>query len=131
MKSRKSHYDTLEIMQDRPYKKLVVWQEAHKLCLSVYTITKLFPKEELFALVSQMRRASYSVPMNIVEGNTRQSIKEHRHFIAIAQGSLEELHYQCTLAKELGYITDNQFSELDSSIGRTGYLLQKLRQSLL
>ena len=118
-------------MQSRPYEKLIVWQEAHTLCLKVYLVTKHFPKEELFALTSQLRRAAYSVPMNIVEGNTRHSKKDHAHFLEIAHGSLEELHYQCTLANALHYCSDEERESLQSSIGRVGFLLQKLRSSLL
>ena len=117
-------------MQLRPYEKLIVWQEAHQLCLRVYQATKAFPKEETFSLISQMRRASYSVPRNIVEGNARDSKKEHLHFIEFSRGSLEELHYQCTLAQALGYFSKTEMLALHSAIGRVGFLLQKLKTSL-
>ena len=118
-------------MQSRPYEKLVVWQEAHALCLKIYHVTKIFPKDETFALTSQMRRAAYSVPMNIVEGNARASKKEHLHFMEFSRGSLEELHYQCTLAHALGYLQKSDLEQLHSAIGRVGFLLQKLKASLL
>lgn len=71
-------------MQERPYQKLTVWKEAHQLCKLVYDCTRLFPPEEKFGLVSQMRRAAYGIPMNITEGNGRRSRKEKVRFIDIA-----------------------------------------------
>jgi four helix bundle protein len=114
----------------RHYEKLIVWQEAHNLALFVYSLTSLFPKAELFGLVSQMRRASYSVPMNIAEGNARIFLKEKLQFINIAYGSLDELHYQCRLSCDLHYITSKDFHKVNDHIQRTGFLLEKLRSSL-
>jgi four helix bundle protein len=122
--------NTLQAVSTRPYQKLVVWQEAHQLCLLVYSTTAAFPAHELYGLRSQMRRASYSVPMNIAEGNGRKTKKDRSHFLDIAKGSIEELHYQCVLAHDLGYITGNQCRKLHDSIQRTGYLTHKLQQSL-
>jgi len=118
-------------MRIRPYEKLIVWQEAHKLCLFIFRTTKSFPSVERFSLTTQMRRSSYSVPMNLAEGNARRSQKEHIHFIHISIGSLEELHYQCRLAHDLGYLKSPGMKTANDHLQRTGYLLQKLRQSLL
>lgn len=118
-------------MRQRPYEKLIVWQEAHALCLRVYGMIGQFPTHERYALADQMRRSCYSVPTNIAEGNARRSKKEHRHFLEIAIGSLEELHYQIRLATNLSYITLQQQTELDDGIQKTGFLLQRLRTSLL
>jgi four helix bundle protein len=118
-------------MHVRPYEKLIVWQEAHKLCLWIYELTKSFPKDERFRLVNQMCRSSYGIPMNIAEGNSKMSRKEKAHFYEIALGSLEELHYQCVLAKDLKYISESQFTEGDDAIQRVSYLLTKLRKSFV
>jgi len=77
-----------------------------------------------------MKRSGYSVPTNIVEGNARRSSKEKIHFIDIALASLEELHYQTFLSKDLRYVNEEQAKDIFSHIGRTGYLLQRLRSSL-
>ena len=118
-------------MSERMYQKLIVWKEAHSLCLTIYKITKDFPADEKFSLVSQMRRSAYGVPMNIAEGNARRTHKEKLRFVDIAIASLEELHYQCILSKDLGYIEEGTLKKLDDQIMRTGYLLEQLRKSLL
>lgn len=91
---------------------LVVWQEAHKLVLMVYKITKEFPKEEIFGLVSQMRRAAISVTSNIAEGFSRHSIKEKIQFYSISHGSLTELQNQLLISKDVGYLDDEKFREI-------------------
>jgi four helix bundle protein len=118
-------------MRQRPYEKLIVWKEAHLLCVRIYGATASFPSEERFGLTNQMRRSSYSVPMNIAEGNARRSKKDMARFIAIAIGSLKELHYQCCLACDLQYFSQVMLVQMDDHIQRIGYLLQKLRSSLL
>lgn len=117
-------------MHIRPYQKLIVWQEAHRLCVSIYKITTQFPKEERYGLVSQMRRSSSSVPTNIAEGNVKKSIKEKNHFFEISKASLEELHYQCFLSRDLEYMTQKHFENIDDKIQRVSYLIGKLRSSL-
>ncbi len=114
----------------RPYQKLVVWNEAHHLCLSVYSSTSLFPKDERFGLISQMRRAAYSIPMNIAEGSNKRSPAEKDRFYEYSSCSLEELHYQCLLARDLNYLNDPEFSRLAADIGKVGYLLMKIRDSV-
>ncbi len=118
-------------METRQYEQLVVWKEAHALCLSIYAFSSDFPAKEQFGLVSQMRRSASSIPMNIVEGNARRSKRERVHFVDISIGSLEELHYQCTLARDLHYLSNDTFLSLNNHIGRVGFLLQKFRASLL
>lgn len=117
-------------MHERLYEKLVVWQEAYKLCLFIYKLSLKFPSEERFGLISQMRRSAYSVPINIAEGNTKSSAKEKGHFFEIAHSSLEELHCESRLSKDLGYISATEFSDLDDRIQRTSYLLTKIRSSI-
>jgi four helix bundle protein len=118
-------------MEDRPYQKLISWQEAHKLCLWVYIVTKSFPVEERFRLVNQMCRSAYSVSTNIAEGNARRSNKDKAHFFEISLASLEELHYQCLLSKDMKYLTPAQFSEANDKICRVSYLVSRLRAAFL
>jgi four helix bundle protein len=89
--------------------KLIVWQKSHELVLKVYGITKDFPRDELFGLTSQVRRAAVSVPSNIVEGKARGSNKDFKRFLLIARGSLEETKYQLLLAKDLKYIDEVKY----------------------
>jgi four helix bundle protein len=118
-------------MQERPYQKLIVWKEAHQFCLLVYECTNVFPPEEKYGLVSQMRRAAYDIPMDIAEGNGRRSKKEKVRFIDIAMASLDELHYQCVLASDLQWLNSEIVDTLNSALQRVGYLLSKLRAALL
>lgn len=119
----------LNLIHQRPYQKLVVWEEAHMLCLWAYKCTEKFPQKELYRLVDQMCRSSSSIPTNIAEGSAKSSKKERARYYEISQGSLEEFHYQCVLSKDLGYITDAEFSKVDDMIQRTSYLLVKLKTS--
>lgn len=98
----------------RNVKEYEVFKRAHKLALEIYKITKDFPKEELYGLVSQVRRSSYSIPMNLVEGGTRQGEKEFSRFINIALGSCEEMRYQLLLSKDLEYIKPEKYEELEN-----------------
>lgn len=83
------------------YKDLVVWQKSFELTQSVYLITKELPRDELYGLVSQMRRCAVSIPSNIAEGNQRNNLKEYRQFIGIAKGSAAELETQLLLCRIL------------------------------
>lgn len=89
------------------FRQLEVWQESHKLVLMVYRITKKFPGDERFGLVSQMRRAAVSIPANIAEGFKRRGIQDKIRFYNISEGSLEELKYYFILSKNLDYIPSN------------------------
>ncbi|MFP9112650.1 four helix bundle protein [Flavobacterium sp. RHBU_3] len=94
------------------YTNLDVWVEARKLTNVLYTITKQFPKEEIYGLTNQMRRCAVSVPSNIAEGCGRQTTKETIHFLHIARGSLFELETQCYLALDQKYLNEKEFEEL-------------------
>lgn len=94
------------------FDKLLVWQRAHSLVLKIYEVTNNFPKEEIWGLTSQIRRAAVSVPSNIVEGKARGSRKDFKRFLLIARGSLEEVKYQSLLAKELKFMNDEQYEEI-------------------
>ena len=95
---------------------LEVWQEGHKLVLIVYKITKNFPKEELFSLTNQLRRAVVSITSNIAEGFSRQGYKEKLQFYYMALGSLTEVQNQLLIAKDLKYLTRNDFDILAKQI---------------
>jgi len=96
----------------RDYTKIVAWQKADDLTVAVYAATKNFPKDEVYALTSQLRRAAYSVPANIVEGAARESKKDYCHFLVIARGSLAETGYFIHLAYRLSYLTADQHRHL-------------------
>lgn len=117
----------------RDFRQLNVWDEAHKLTLEIYKLTKEFPKEELFGLTSQMRRASVSIASNIAEGCGRGSNKEYAQFIQIALGSAYEIDYQILLAKDLGYLTNDVYKSLNERVDKTkrqlAALLKKVRES--
>lgn len=106
--------------------KLIVWQKAHELVLKIYEITKDFPREELFGLTSQIRRAVVSIPSNIVEGKARNSNKDYNRFLLMARGSLEEVKYQVLLAKDLRYIDEQKYKEVYKSMEEVGRLIKKL-----
>lgn len=91
----------------RDYKKLNIWQKAYNLGLTIYIATKNFPKEEVYGLTSQLRRAGISVASNIAEGSRRSTEKDFRSFLHIAYRSTAELEVQLMYAKDLGYI-DNE-----------------------
>jgi four helix bundle protein len=108
---------------------LLAWREAHKLLLIVYAETKEFPKDELFCLTSQMRRASLSLTSNIAEGFGRQSYKEKIQFYYLAQGSLTELKNQILASKDIGYLNKVGFDRLVCQANKTHQLLQGLIRS--
>lgn len=95
----------------RTFKDLIVWQHAIMFATNVYDITKLFPKEEIYGLSSQLRRASVSIPSNLAEGSKRGS-KEFAQFIRIAQGSGAEIETQLIISKNLGYLKEEELNKL-------------------
>ena len=106
---------------------LKAWQEAHRLVLMIYKITKQFPKEELFGLTNQMRRSSVSVSSNIAEGFSRKSEKDKIHFYNISLGSTTELQNQLLIARDIKYINNSEFMKIsDQTI-----LVHKLTNGLV
>ena len=93
------------------FKELKVWHVGMDLVFSVYKATELFPKHEIYGLVSQMRRCAVSIPSNIAEGSSRQNAKEFMQFLYIANGSLSELDTQLIISQRLNYISDIQIYE--------------------
>lgn len=98
-------------MKTRSFKDLIVWQKAYKLVVDIYKITRGFPKDEIYGLSQQMRRAAVSIPSNIAEGYGRYYPKEYKQFLSIAYGSLCELETQYLLSIELGYANKNETNE--------------------
>lgn len=100
----------------KDFKKQVIWQRSHTLTLEIYKATKSFPKEELYGLTSQIRRAIVSVPTNIAEGCGRRTNAELANFLNIASGSASEVEYELLIAKELEYITADQYNSWTQEI---------------
>lgn len=105
---------------------LKVWQEGHQLVVLIYKITKEFPKEELYSLTDQMRRAATSITSNIAEGFGRQGYKEKIQFYYLAQGSLTELKNQIIIAKDIDYLSKANLKLLVERANLTDQLLQGL-----
>jgi four helix bundle protein len=103
---------------------------SHLLVLEIFELTKTFLKEEKFGLISQMRRAAYSIPMNIMEGAHRLSPKEYRQIIGIAKGSAGEVKYQLLLVKNLKYVSDDKYSNFLPENERMSQMLTRLAKSL-
>jgi four helix bundle protein len=112
------------------YRKLIVWQHAHGLVLTVYQATTAFPEEEMYGLTTQTRRAANSVPANIAEGTGRGTQAELARFCRIACGSLNELEYHLLLARHLGYLCGESHKALEEKIVALRRLLTKFIQSL-
>jgi four helix bundle protein len=112
----------------KPHQRLEVWQQAMLLVKEIYAVTTGFPKEEIFGLTSQMRRAAISIPCNIAEGAAREGDKEYSHFLSIARGSLSELGTQVQIAMMLGYIPDDR--PLHGLLDRVGKLLSGFSKKL-
>lgn len=110
------------------FKDLIVWQKSHALALEVYKLTRRLPKEELFGLVSQMRRAAVSVPANIAEGFKRRGKSDKARQMNIAQGSLEELQYFFILCADLSYLPADPVGDRANEIGR---MLTSYAQTIL
>lgn len=114
----------------RKVEDLDVFKLSHALALEVFEISKGFPEEEKFGLISQMRRAAYSIPMNLMEGAHRLGSKEYRQFVGIAKGSAGEIKYQLLLIKDLRYISEDRYSNLKEKYERVSQMLTKLAKSL-
>lgn len=109
---------------------LEVWKKGHLVVLEVYRLTNAFPRNEQFGVVSQLRRAAYSIPSTIAEGFGRRSTKELLQFLAIANGSLEELRYFLQLSKDLRYLSPIDFEKLEKDLKAVAQMLEALAKSL-
>ena len=114
----------------KPYERLDAWHAAHELVLLTYSLTRSFPREELYGLTSQARRAAFSVAANIAEGSAKRGPREFRRYLDIAVGSLSELAYIFRLARDLGYIEEHKWTDLDTRRDRVGQLTWGLYRSI-
>jgi four helix bundle protein len=105
------------------FKKLKVWQKAHELTMGVYQATKSFPRDEMYGMISQIRRAALSTSTNIVEGSRRRTRNDFRHFLNMAQGSNEEVKYLLLVSRELNYLPAPLMERLAALADEVGAML--------
>ena len=115
----------------RDFKKYEIWQLSHAFTLRIYSSTSLFPKDEMYGITSQIRRASSSIPTNISEGCGRKSDKEFNQFLNIALGSASETEYLIILSRDLNYIDTETFEILEKEINTIKSKIYKLKQILI
>lgn len=109
------------------FRDLAVWKEGHVLVLSVYRSTQTFPKEEMYGLVSQMRRSAVSITSNIAEGFSRQTFRDKVQFYSIAKGSLTELINQLIISKDVGFLSNEEFVRLENQ----SFVVQRILNGLI
>ena len=119
-----------ENMSLQHYRQLIGWQKAMELVKSVYELTNQFPKDEIYGLTSQLRRAAVSVPSNIAEGQGRESTREFLHHLSIAYGSLMEVETQILIAESLAYIGQDDARTILERTAETGRLINGLVRAL-
>jgi len=111
----------------KSYRELLIWQKGIELVKEIYRLTKIFPKEEIYALCGQLRRSAVSVPSNIAEGQARQHTGEFKQFLFVALGSLAELDTQLVVANILGYLTSKELDKMSERIEE----LRKMTRGLI
>jgi len=114
----------------KDFRQLKVWEKAHHLTLEVYKAPATFPKEELYSLTSQLRRASISIPTNIAEGCGRNTGADFARFLQIAIGSASETEYELILACDLEFLSRSRFEELQSKVEEVKKMLASLLKTL-
>lgn len=112
------------------WKDLEVWRRSHSLVLEIYELTERFPKDEKYGIINQLRRAAYSVPANIVEGQSRNTTKEYLSFLYNARGSVEEVRYFLLLSTDLGYMNKDIYQKFESKYEIVSKMLNGLIKSL-
>lgn len=117
-------------MKVQSYKNLIVWQKSMSLVIAIYKLVEQFPKDELFGLISQMRRAAISIPSNIAEGSRHSSRKDFRNFLLIAYGSGSELETQIEIAKRLSFGKKLNYHQVDSLLDEVMRMLNKMTNEL-
>jgi four helix bundle protein len=117
-------------MKSQSYRDLLVWQKNIELCLKIYETCQSFPSSEKYGLMDQMKRAAISIPSNIAEGQGRQSVREFRHFLSIANGSLAELDTQRIIAEKLTFVSADKNADLDQRITEVRKMLYSFSASL-
>jgi four helix bundle protein len=116
--------------QIKDHRDLIAWQKAMNLVTSIYKASKTFPKEELYGLTSQLRRAAVSIPANIAEGQGRRSKPEFRQFLGHARGSLLEVDTRLEIALRLEYLNLKEHSQLHEQLNEVGRIINGLLRSL-
>ena len=114
----------------KPHKNLIAWQKAMNLVVAIYEITKSFPKEETYGLVSQLRRAAVSVPSNIAEGAADRSDEQFKNYLSIAIGSLNEINTQLEVAFRVGYLSEIQHNEIQKLVDECSAVTFGLKRSI-
>jgi four helix bundle protein len=117
-------------MSVKDYRELIVWQKAMDLVEAIYRTTAGFPKEGVYGLTSQLRRAAVSVPSNIAEGNGRNTTRDYVHFLGVAYGSIKEMETQVLIAERLQYIDAGRCDKLVKATGEIARLMSGLMNSL-
>ena len=114
----------------KDFRQLKVWERAHQLALAIYKATKDFPKEELYGLTSQIRRASMSIPTTIAEGCGRNTDADFAGFLQMAMGSASETEYQLILAHDLGFLPNDAYEKLHTAVEEVKRILASLLKTL-
>lgn len=112
------------------YTELVVWQKSMELVERIYIITNKFPREEIYSLTNQIRRAAVSIPSNIAEGQQRNSTKQFKYFLSVAQGSRAEVETQIRIAVRLNYIDDGDMNKILDLCAEIGKMINGLERAL-
>ena len=113
------------------YRELLVWQKSIDFVIDIYKLTNKFPKEEMYGLSSQMRRAAISIPSNIAEGRTRHTDKEFARFLFIAQGSRAELETHIIICEKLNYIKNDELVDYMNKLEEIGKMITSLKKKIL
>lgn len=114
----------------KSFRELQIWRRSHRLTLAVYKATNQFPREELYGLTSQLRRACSSIPTNIAEGCGRDGDAELARFVQIAMGSASEVEYQLLLARDLEYLTADEYQKLNNEVVEIKRMINAFLQKL-
>ncbi len=116
--------------KSRSYKDLIVWQKSTNLSILIYKLTSSFPKEEIYGIVSQMRRSAISIPSNLAEGSMRGTEKDFKNFIRISLGSAAELQTQLCIAKQLTFGRESDYTSIESLLEEIMKMLHSLLASV-
>jgi four helix bundle protein len=114
----------------KDFRQLKVWEKSHQLALAIYKVTAKFPKEELYGLTSQVRRASMSIPTNIAEGCGRNTDADFARFLQMAMGSASETEYQLILARDLEFLPNDEYEKLHNDVEEVKRMLASLLKTI-
>ena len=121
----------MDVLDIKNYRDLIVWQKAMDLVEEIYKLTNEFPRDEVFVLVNQIRRAAISIPSNIAEGNSRKTKQDYARFLAIARGSKSEVETQIEICIRLHYLTQEQANSVLALCEEIGKMLNRIIQKLI